>query len=264
MEDKLDMLSSGEIEWRGSSPRRSASTVNGRSPNGAHQPGSPPANRRSRDSRSRGDASESSGEGLKKTEAAVAVNKTVHQKKPTKVGGQPASESVNQRNATLGNCRQVPRGVPDELYTRAARAPVKESHAPEPPKTLDVARNTDMPLEACLPVHMHAVIEHDASIKPPDSPKVMQSLLDTKFGDINRKLELIAAAVGVKAGNQEGDDEEDRKRLKEKLKVAIELDRRNRVRTIVSSREVWLEYIFGICRPDKRMGKRGSRYFTFI
>ena len=261
LEDKLDRLSSGDSEWRGSSPQRSTSTVNGRSPNGAHQPGSPPAIRRSR---SRGDASESSGEGLNKAKAAVAVNRTVHQTKPAKAGGQPASESVKQRNATLGNCRQVPRGDPGELYTRAARAPVKESHDSEPPKTLDVVRNTDMPLEVCLPVHTHAVIEHDASIKPPDSPKGMQSLQDTKFGDINRKLELIAAAVGVKAGNQEGDDEEDRKRLKEKLKVAIELDRRNRVRTIVSSREVWLEYIFGICRPDKRMGKRGSRYFTFI
>ncbi len=47
--------------------------------------------------------------------------------------------------------------------------------------------------------------------------------------------------------------------FQEKLKVAIELDRRSKVRTIVSSGEVWIDYLFGICRPDQRIGKRGSR-----
>ncbi len=83
--------------------------------------------------------------------------------------------------------------------------------------------------------------------------------LDTKFGIIDRKLERISASMKIKSEANEGDDEEDRRRLKEKLKVAIDLDRRSRVHTIVSKREVWLEYIFGICSPDQRMGKRGSR-----
>ncbi len=83
--------------------------------------------------------------------------------------------------------------------------------------------------------------------------------LDSKFGAMDKKLDRIAAAVGVKSVGNEGDDEADRKRLKEKLKVAIELDRRSRIRTIVSKSEVWLEYFFGICSPDQRIGKRGSR-----
>ncbi len=36
---------------------------------------------------------------------------------------------------------------------------------------------------------------------------------------VDRRLERIAGAVGVKSGGNEGDDEEDRRRLKEKLKV---------------------------------------------
>jgi hypothetical protein len=85
--------------------------------------------------------------------------------------------------------------------------------------------------------------------------------LYSRLGSVDRKVDRIAVAVGVKGGGNEGDDEEDRKRLKEKLKVAIELDRRSRIRTIVSKREVWLEYIFGICSPDQRIGKRGSRWY---
>ena len=57
-----------------------------------------------------------------------------------------------------------------------------------------------------------------------------------------------------------GDDNEDRKRLKEKLKEALESDRRRRLRPIVSARQQWLEYIFGICKPDRRNGKRGNRF----
>lgn len=83
--------------------------------------------------------------------------------------------------------------------------------------------------------------------------------LCTKFGMIEQKLDRISASMGIKSGTDEGDDEEDRRRLKEKLKDAIDLDRRSRVHTIVSQRQVWLEYIFGICSPDQRIGKRGSR-----
>ncbi len=84
--------------------------------------------------------------------------------------------------------------------------------------------------------------------------------LDTKFGIMDKKLERISASMGIKSGVDEGDDEEDRRRLKEKLKDAIDLDRRSRVHKIVSKRQVWLEYIFGICSPDQRIGKRGSRW----
>jgi hypothetical protein len=84
--------------------------------------------------------------------------------------------------------------------------------------------------------------------------------LDSRFEAIDKKLEQIVGAVVVRGPANENDDDEDRKRLKEKLKLAIEADRRSRVRTIVSQGEVWLEYMFGICAPDQRLGKRGSRY----
>jgi hypothetical protein len=44
------------------------------------------------------------------------------------------------------------------------------------------------------------------------------------------QLGRIATAVGVVTTVSAGDDNEDRKRLKEKLKAALESDRRNRIR----------------------------------
>ncbi len=101
----------------------------------------------------------------------------------------------------------------------------------------------------------------EAGAKSPQSPWDTDMLIDfsKKIWTIDKKLEQIAVSMGVRGVSSEGDEEEDRKRLKEKLKQAIEADRRSRVRTIVSRAEVWLEYIFGICRPDQRLGKRGSR-----
>jgi hypothetical protein len=102
----------------------------------------------------------------------------------------------------------------------------------------------------------------EAFAKPQEVSEITTKLLelDSRFMIIDKKLEQIAGAVVVRGTGNENDDEEDRKRLKEKLKLAIEADRRSRVRTIVSQGEVWLEYIFGICAPDQRLGKRGSRY----
>ncbi len=85
--------------------------------------------------------------------------------------------------------------------------------------------------------------------------------LETRFDEMDKKLSRIILAVDTLKSDKMNncDDEDDRKRLKEKLKLAIEVDRRSRIHTIVSRREVWMEYIFGICSPDKRIGKRGSR-----
>ena len=87
------------------------------------------------------------------------------------------------------------------------------------------------------------------------------SQLDTKLIVMDKKLEKITATMGIRSGANMGDDEEDRKRLKEKLKLAIELDKQSHVTVskIVSNRELWMEYIFGICSPEPRTGKRGSR-----
>ncbi len=82
-----------------------------------------------------------------------------------------------------------------------------------------------------------------------------------KLDCLDKKVENVAMAVGVRSGMASGDDEEDRRRLKEKLKEALDRDRdrRNSVDDESSEHAVWLEYIFGICKPDQRMGKRGSR-----
>jgi len=75
------------------------------------------------------------------------------------------------------------------------------------------------------------------------------------------QLAKVAKTVGAPlvARVSAGDDNEDRKRLKEKLKAALESYRRRRLRPIVSEQEVWVEYIFGICKPDHRNGKQGNR-----
>ena len=75
---------------------------------------------------------------------------------------------------------------------------------------------------------------------------------------LERRLDQIASAVGVRAA---GEEEDDRKRLKEKLKLALEQDKRRRVRRIVPEHARWLEYVFGVCKADQRLGKRGSRWF---
>jgi hypothetical protein len=41
----------------------------------------------------------------------------------------------------------------------------------------------------------------------------------------------------------------------------MESGTRHSVRHIESEQEMWTEYIFGICKPDGRVGKAGSRHF---
>ena len=85
---------------------------------------------------------------------------------------------------------------------------------------------------------------------------------DQRLEGLDRQLMLVAKAVGAPLLQRvsAGDDNEDRKRLKEKLKEALESDRRGRLRKIVSERQRWVEYLFGICQPDRRNGKRGNRW----
>jgi hypothetical protein len=35
------------------------------------------------------------------------------------------------------------------------------------------------------------------------------------------------------------------------------------VAKVVLAREEWLDYVFGICKPDRRIGKQGSRCESF-
>ena len=80
-----------------------------------------------------------------------------------------------------------------------------------------------------------------------------------RFENIESKLNLIADAVGVKGTDKSQEDAEDRKRLKERLKEALEQSTRSRRKNSDDEKENWIEYIFGICNPDGRVGKAGSR-----
>ena len=177
----------------------------------------------------------------------------------------PANRRVSSRGDAVSNGEGLKRTKAQAAEKETVNRKTAVENVSGQPNVVDSDRNTDMPMEVIVPVRRQEaeVLDASSSIKPSDSlEQAMHPSLDTKIGEVNRMLERIAVAVGVKVGSNEGDDEEDRKRLKEKLKVAIELDRRTRVHTIVSSREVWLEYIFGICSPDKRVGKRGSRFLA--
>ncbi len=83
--------------------------------------------------------------------------------------------------------------------------------------------------------------------------------LENRFATVEKRLESIAEAVGVTPTVNVGDDDEDRKRLKERLKEAQEEDQA-KAQSKYTEKETWMEYIFGICKPDGRVGKRGSRF----
>jgi hypothetical protein len=83
--------------------------------------------------------------------------------------------------------------------------------------------------------------------------------VSTKLDMLATNLDQIAKTVGVVKETPACGEEEDRRRLKEKLKEVLEIAQRNRIHKITSQKEKWLEYVFGICRPDGRIGKRGSR-----
>ncbi len=79
--------------------------------------------------------------------------------------------------------------------------------------------------------------------------------------ELRERVEDIARAVGVaKVGSEEGQGgrgKEDLKRLKERLKDAMAAET-ERMREEIP-KPTWMEYIFGICSPDGRVGKNGSR-----
>jgi restriction endonuclease S subunit len=82
--------------------------------------------------------------------------------------------------------------------------------------------------------------------------------LNKRIDSLDEKLENIAEALGVKRTKTNNDDE-DRKRLKERLMQAIE-HHHKRLPKNGDVKESWISYIFGICEPNGRNGKQGSRY----
>jgi hypothetical protein len=105
--------------------------------------------------------------------------------------------------------------------------------------------------------HAHPALRESLEKRVSSVEHRLQSISDF-FGITENKLESIAEAVGVTVEANAGDDDADRKRLKEKLKEALEEEQKERLLK-QNEGESWMEYIFGICKPDGRMGKTGSR-----
>ena len=101
----------------------------------------------------------------------------------------------------------------------------------------------------------------NATVKSAQESKLSN---DEKIERLERKLDLIAAAVCVREIDTSEKDAEDRKRLKERLKEALEQSTRSRLKNMEDIKESWIEYIFGICKPDGRVGKEGSRQSHFF
>ncbi len=82
---------------------------------------------------------------------------------------------------------------------------------------------------------------------------------ETRLARVEDRIESIAEAIGVTFETKVGDNDADRKRLKERLKEALKFENSDRS-LHKTEKESWMEYIFGICRHDGRAGKVGSRY----
>ena len=115
----------------------------------------------------------------------------------------------------------------------------------------------------------HAILNEDPYLKADvlgdtsNQLQVVETKLDMYSESMSKKLERIAFRMGIRNLNvvdNSASDAEDRKRLMEKLKSAFDTDRRYRIGRVASEQAMWLEYIFGICKPDQRIGQRGSRY----
>ena len=117
--------------------------------------------------------------------------------------------------------------------------------------------------EACDNVENDHDNDHNQDVKS-KIPEIIadRAMQIQQLDRLENQIASIARTVGAPLLQQvsAGDDNEDRKRLKEKLKEALESDRRGRLRQIMSERQRWAEYVFGICSPDRRNGKRGNRY----
>jgi hypothetical protein len=105
----------------------------------------------------------------------------------------------------------------------------------------------------------------DAIQKRLDSLEASKTSIDLLAAKVSAGFETaeavlgkIAHALGVKDDAKVGDDEEDRKRLKVRLKEALDGKRPTTGRSALKQ-EGFLEHYFGICGPDGRSGKHGSR-----
>ena len=91
--------------------------------------------------------------------------------------------------------------------------------------------------------------------------------VERRLATLDEKVKHITDTLQNQCAEKEVDDvpsadlsiqKEDRKRLKEKLKEAMD-HQEARTAKLDRIKPDWMEYIFGICKPDGRLGKEGSR-----
>ena len=115
-------------------------------------------------------------------------------------------------------------------------------------------------LENTIDIKVQAMNERLKELFPTahESQKRIESL-GKQLACVESGLESITESLGITAQANAGDDDLDRRRLKEKLKEALEEENKNSKQNKLKEYELWMEYIFGICKPDGRVGKTGSR-----
>ncbi len=89
------------------------------------------------------------------------------------------------------------------------------------------------------------------------SIREMNLKTERRLMELDKRFEGISEAVGMKPKNRSEDNDEDRKRIMEKFKVALENQQTHCASNIAP--EGYFEYYFGIRKPNSRLGKRGSR-----
>jgi hypothetical protein len=200
--------------------------------------------------------------------AAMYRKKTMAQRHSAVVGD-PPKDAGKVRSGSRWGSSAVMRGNASEFTDEDdsdSRSHPQRQEGKELPRSrsMDMHENTQdrggVPPAAVPTNPLQAVELSEGEEEGANKPDKLENGIDLKLDGLDEKLKRIAFAVGASAdvGTSE---EEDRRRLKEKLKEALESAARNSILEIESSeREVWLEYIFGICKPDGRIGKAGSRY----
>jgi hypothetical protein len=112
----------------------------------------------------------------------------------------------------------------------------------------------------------------------PDSIFQQESTMkiDQRLASVELHLKTLANALCLKVNDQNTEkgevektsdtqlEREDRKRLKQRLKDALEYQSEMSTMQTHENHTSWAEYIFGICRPDGRMGKEGSRSLLIL
>jgi hypothetical protein len=195
-----------------------------------------------------------------------------HNGQDSKASGQASQARQNGTDAASGFHVPLASAVPGQGPARLSRedststlqgsepdaSPASAPRWASPSRSLSVfdqpAVQEETDNSALMSLHKPLPDTECEAMEPADKMEAM----DLKIDGMDKKIERIALAVGARLGTGVS-EEEDRRRLKEKLKEALESAQRNQMQHVESEKEVWLEYIFGICKPDGRIGKMGSR-----